>query len=208
MKSLTIFIATLVVTLILNGPIQSYADPQLDTLVSIATQAQNNLNISISQIPNVPNEIVSLYDQGSNETYALTKAVNAQDVVSAKQHFLSAMNFFKITNDKINSLNATGTNDQKHTDIIKLQSEIARLAKFDETLQSIAITNHMDFNFTQSDQLIQKAKQDLDAGKVDEASKLIVSVNQFLNDAHDSLTKVAKQRTSDRAKDFTSKTNQ
>ncbi|MDE1831809.1 MAG: hypothetical protein KGI02_05485, partial [Thaumarchaeota archaeon] len=72
----------------------------------------------------------------------------------------------------------------------------------------IAITNHMDFNFTQSDQLIQKAKQDLDAGKVDEASKLIVSVNQFLNDAHDSLTKVAKQRTSDRAKDFTSKTNQ
>ncbi|MGI0061764.1 MAG: hypothetical protein ACREBA_04845, partial [Nitrosotalea sp.] len=70
MKSLTIFITALVVTLILNGPIQSYADPQLDTLVSIATQAQNNINISISQIPNVPNDIVSLYDQGSNETNA------------------------------------------------------------------------------------------------------------------------------------------
>ncbi|MHB8545465.1 MAG: hypothetical protein ACYDAJ_01700 [Nitrosotalea sp.] len=196
MKSLTIFIATLVVTLILNGPIQSYADPQLDTLVSIATQAQNNLNISISQIPNVPNEIIFLYNQGSNETDALTTAVNAQDVASAKQHFLSAMNFFKITNDKINSLNVTGTNDQQHVDIRGLESKITRLEKFDETLQSIAITNHIDFNFTQSDQLIQKAKQDLDTGKVDEASKLIVSANQFLNDAHDSLAEVAKQRTS------------
>ncbi len=202
MKSLTIFIVALVVTLILNGPIQSYADPQLDTLVSIATQAQNNLNISISQIPNVPNEIISLYDQGSNETDALAKAVNEQDVASAKQHFLSAMNFFKITNDKINSLNETVTNDQQHVDIIQLQSEITRLEKFDETLQSIAITNHIDFNFTQSDQLIKQAKLDLDTGKIDEASKLIVSINQFLNDAHDSLTEVAKQRTSDRAKDF------
>ena len=202
MKSLTIFIVALVVTLILNGPIQSYADTQLDTLVSIATQAQNNLNISISQIPNVPNEIISLYDQGSNETDALAKAVNEQDVASAKQHFLSAMNFFKITNDKINSLNETVTNDQQHVDIIQLQSEITRLEKFDETLQSIAITNHIDFNFTQSDQLIKQAKLDLDTGKIDEASKLIVSINQFLNDAHDSLTEVAKQRTSDRAKDF------
>ncbi|MGI0066232.1 MAG: hypothetical protein ACREA5_00115 [Nitrosotalea sp.] len=207
MKSLTIFIAMLVVTLILNGPIQSYADPQLDTLVSIATQAQNNLNINISQIPSVPTEIISLYDQGSNETNALMKAVNAQDVASAKQHFLYAMNFFKITNDKINSLNQTEINDQQHVDAIQLQGEITRLEKFDETLQSIAITNHIDFNFTQSIQLIQKAKHDLDTGKMDEASKLIVSVNQFLNDTHDSLAEVAKQRTSDRAKDFTSKTN-
>lgn len=201
MKSLTIFIAALVVTLILNGPIQSYADPQLDTLVSIATQAQNNLNISISQIPNVPNDIVSLYDQGSNETNALTKAVNAQDIASAKQHFLAAMNFFKITNDKINSLNETETNDQ-HVDVIQLQSEITRLEKFDQTLQSIAITNHIDFNFTQSDQLIKQAKQDLDTGKINETSQLIISVNQFLNNAHDSLAEVAKQRASDKAKDL------
>ncbi|MDE1812099.1 MAG: hypothetical protein KGH86_02570 [Thaumarchaeota archaeon] len=202
MKSLTIFIAALVVTLILNGPIQSYADPQLDTLVSIATQAQNNLNISISQIPNVPNDIVSLYDQGSNETNALTKAVNAQDIASAKQHFLAAMNFFKITNDKINSLNETETNDQQHVDVIQLQSEITRLEKFDQTLQSIAITNHIDFNFTQSDQLIKQAKQDLDTGKINETSQLIISVNQFLNNAHDSLAEVAKQRASDKAKDL------
>src|SRR5579872_6683900 len=95
MKSLTIIIAALVGTLILNGPIQSYADPQLDTLVNIATQARDSLNISISQIPNIPDKITSLYKQGSNETDALTQAANKQDIALAKQHFLSAMNFFK-----------------------------------------------------------------------------------------------------------------
>src|SRR5690348_238234 len=205
MKSLTILVAALVVTLVLNGPIQSFADPQLDTLVNIATQARNNLNISISQIPNASNEITSLYKQGSDETDALTAAASAQNVTSAKQHFLAAMNFFKTTNDKINSLNATETNDQQRIDIMQLQSEITRLEKIAETLQTIAITNHVDFNFTQFNTSLMVAKQDLDAGKINEASQSLDSANQLIADAHHSISKAAQQRTTDRAKDFTEK---
>lgn len=205
MKSLTILAAALVVTLILNGPIQSYADPQLDTLVNIATQARSNLNISISQIPNAPGEIISLYKQGSDETDALTAAVNTQNVTSAKQHFLAAMNFFKTTNDKINSLNATETNDQQRIAVMQLQSEITRLEKIAQTLQTIAITNHVDFNFTQFDTSLTEAKQDLDAGKINEASQSLDTANQLITDAHHSLSEVAQQRTTDRAKDFTAK---
>ena len=205
MKSLTIIIAALVITLILNGPLQSYADPQLDTLVNIATQARNSLNISISQIPNVSDKITSLYKQGSSETDALTQAANKQDIASAKQHFLSAMNFFKTTNDEINSLNATEVNDQQRVNIIQLQSEITRLEKITETLQTIAITNHVDFNFTQLNTSIQNAKQDLDAGNVGDASKLIDLANQLIVDAHHSLSETAQQMTTDRAKDFTEK---
>ena len=205
MKSLTIIIAALVGTLILNGPIQSYADPQLDTLVNIATQARDSLNISISQIPNVPDKITSLYKQGSNETDALTQAANKQDTVSAKQHFLSAMNFFKTTNDAINSFNATEVNDQQRIDVIQLQSEITRLEKITETLQTIAITNHVDFNFTQLNTSIQNAKQALDAGNIAAASKLIDSANQLIVDAHQSLSETAQQMTTNRAKDFTEK---
>jgi len=202
MKSLTILVAALVVTLVLNGPIQSFADPQLDTLVNIATQARNNLNISISQIPNASNEIISLYKQGSNETDALTAAASAQNVTSAKQHFLAAMNFFKTTNDKINSLNATETNDQQRIDIMQLQSEITRLEKIAETLQTIAITNHVDFNFTQFNTSLIVAKQDLDAGMINEASQSLDTANQLISDAHHSISEAAQQRTTDRAKDF------
>ena len=205
MKILTIIIAALVGTLILNGPIQSYADPQLDTLVNIATQARDSLNISISQIPNVPDKITSLYKQGSSETDALTQAANKQDIVSAKQHFLSAMNFFKTTNDAINSFNATEVNDQQRVAVMQLQSEITRLEKITETLQTIAITNHVDFNFTQLDTSIQNAKQALDDGNISTASKLIDSANQLIVDAHQSLSETAQQMTTNRAKDFTEK---
>lgn len=205
MKSLTILVVALVVTLVLNGPIQSFADPQLDTLVNIATHARSNLNISISQIPNAPSEIISLYQQGSDETDALTAAASAQDVTSAKQHFLAAMNFFKTTNDKINSLNTTGTNDEKRVGVIQLQSEITRLEKIAETLQTIAITNHVDFNFTQFDTSLTEAKQDLDAGKINEATQSLDIANQLISDAHHSISEVAQKRTTDRAKDFTEK---
>ncbi|MEO9308601.1 exported hypothetical protein [Nitrosotalea sinensis] len=205
MKSLSIVIATLVATLVLNGPIQSYADPQLDTLVNIATQAKNNLNIRISQISNVSTEITSLYQQGSDETDALTRATDVQNITSAKQHFLSAMNFFKQTNDKINSINATEVNDQQRVDVAKLQSEITRLTKIAETLRTISITNHAGFDFTPFDASIQQAKQALDAGKIDEASKSIDAANQLIVNAHHALSEIAQERTTDRAKDFTEK---
>jgi hypothetical protein len=205
MKSLTVIVAALVVTLILNGPIQSYADPQLDTLVNIATQAKNNLNIRISQISNIPVEITSLYKQGSSETDALVKATTVQDIGSAKQHFLSAMNFFKETNDKINSLNMTESNDQQRGDIAQLQSEIARLTINAENLRTISITNHADVNFTLFDTSIQQAKQALDAGKIDEAEKLIDSANQLIIDIHHNLSEIAQERMPDKAKDFTEK---
>jgi len=205
MKILAIILLALVGTLMLNGPIQSYADPQLDTLVNIAIQARNNLNINISQITNVPIEIIQIYKQGSDETDALTKAVNQQNITSARQHFLSAMKFFKSTNDKIDSLNATEVNDQQKTDVIILQNEIAKIEHIGERLKTIAITNHVDLNFTQFDQSIQKAKQDLDNDKIDDALKSIEISNQFMIDAHHSLATIAEKRTTDRAKDFTEK---
>src|SRR5947199_7894207 len=130
--------------MILNLPVQSYADPQLDTLLRIATQARDHLSITISQINNVPNEITNLYNQGSSETNDLAKSVDQQDVTSAKQHFLSAMQFFKTTNDKINSLNVTASTDQQSPDIIQLQSEIIRMDNIGKRLKTIAITNQVD----------------------------------------------------------------
>ena len=205
MKAISIILLALVGTLILNGPIQSYADSQLDALLRIATQARQNLSMNISQINNVPDEITHLFKQGSNETDALSNAIDKKDVASARKHFLSAMNFFKTTNDKINSLNTTQVNDQQRANNPQLQSEITRMEKIAETLKTIAITNHATFNFTQFDQLIQKAKQDLGNGNISKVSKSIGAANQILINAHHSLTEVAKQRNSDRAKNFAEK---
>ena len=205
MKALAIILLALVGTLVINGPIQSYADSHLDTLLRIATQARDNLKMNISQIDNVSDEITNLFKQGSDETNALSDAIDKKDVASARKHFLSAMNFFKYTNEKINSFSATQVNNQQSADESQLQDQITRLEKTGEMLKTIALTNHATFDFTQFDQLIQKAKQDLDSDNIGEVSKLIEQANQIINDVHHSLTEVAKQRTPDRAKDFTAK---
>ncbi len=187
-------------------PMKSYADPQLDTLLNIAIQARDNLGVTISQINNVTDDINQLYKQGSNETDALSQAVSQQDVSAAKQHFLAAMKFFKETNDKINSLNATSTsNDQQRAEINQLRGEIIRLENMGNLLKSIALQNNVNINFTNFDEMLQSANQDIDSGNLDDASKQIQSANDFVAATHNSLTEAAQEKISQRAKDFTEK---
>ncbi len=202
MKILSSLLLILVGTMVFGIPSQSYADPQLDTLLNIATQARDNLGITISQISNVPAEINQLYSQGSNETDALGKAINQHNTNSAKQHFLAAMKFFKETNDQINSLNATSSNDQQKTEVIQLRGEIARLENMGNLLKSIASKNNIDINFTNFDEMIQSANQDLDSGNLDDASKQLQNANNFVVATHNSLTNIAQERIFEREKNF------
>ena len=205
MKVLSILLILLVGTMISGLPMKSYADPQLDILLNIATQARDNLGATISQINNVPDEINQLYKQGSNETDELAQAAAQQDVGLAKQHFLAAMKFFKETNDRINALNATATNDQQKTEIMQLRGEIVRLENMGNLLKSIASQNNLNINFTSLDTMLQTATQDLTSGNLDDASKQIQNANDFVIAAHSSLTQAAQEKNSERAKDFTEK---
>ncbi|MDE1826002.1 MAG: hypothetical protein KGH83_00225 [Thaumarchaeota archaeon] len=202
MKKLLSFLLILVGAMIFAIPGQSYADPQLDTLLNIATQARDNLGITISQINNVPDGINHLYSQGSNETDALAEAIHQQDANSAKQHFLAAMKFFQETNDQINSLNATSSNNQQKAEIVHLRGEVARLANMGTLLKSIASENNISINFTNFDKMIQSANQDLDSGNSDDASKQLENANNFVVATHDSLTNIAQERISEREKSF------
>ncbi len=203
MRIFSFVLMALVGTMILGFPLQSYADPQLDILLNIATQARDNLGLTISQTNNVSDEINQLYKQGSDETDQLAKAVSQQDVTSAKQHFLAAMKFFKETNDKINSLNAKASINQQKAEISQLRGEIIRLNNMENLLKAIATKNNIQVDFTKFDALIQTAQQDLESGNVNDAISLIKNANDFLVETHNSLTTIAKERTTARAKDFT-----
>lgn len=203
MKKSLMFLLVLTVTMVVIVPAKSYADPQLDILLNIANQARDNLSITISQTNNVPSEINQLYAQGSNETDALAQAVSQQDVNSAKQHFLAAMKYFKQTNEMINSLNATASNDQQKAEINQLQGQIIRLENMGTLLKSIALQNNVDINFTAFDQTLQTASQDINSGNLEDASKQIQNANDFVVATHNSLTAAAQEKISQRAKEFT-----
>jgi hypothetical protein len=205
MRTLSFILLALAGTMILGLPLQSYADPQLDILLNIAIQARDNLSVTISQTSNVTDEIKLLFKQGSDETDQLSQAINQQDAQSAKQHFLAAMKFFKETNDKINSLNTSTSNDQQAAEITQLKSEIMRLGKMETLLKNIATSNNINVDFTKFDKLAQIAQNDLNAGNIDGAKTAINAARDFLVETHNSLTSTAQEISSARAKSFTEK---
>ncbi len=206
MKPLAFILLVLVGSLILtNLPPPSYADPNLDTLLRIATQARDNINIQLSQLPTVPDEINQLYKQGSEETDALAQSVSQEDQDSAKQHFLSAMKIFKTINDKISSLTPATSEQPSQIDTVQLKGEINRMQKLGDRLKTIATKNNVEIDFTKFDGLIQDATQNLDAGNADQVNKDLGTANQFLLDAHHILADAAIKKTSDRARNFTEK---
>ena len=207
MKSLAFVLLVLVGSLILtNLPIPSYADPNLDTLLRIATQARDNINIQLSQLPTVPNEINQLYQQGSQETDALTQSVSQNDQTSAREHFLSAMKIFKEINDRISSLTSTTTSEQPpQIDTVQLKSEINRIQKLGDRLEAIATKNNVEIDFTKFNETMQTAIQNLNASNSDQVNKDLETANQFLLNVHQLLADAAKKKTTERAKDFTEK---
>ena len=206
MKPLAFVLLVLVGSLILTNLLPlSYADSNLDTLLRIATQARDNINIQLSQLSTVPDETSQLYKQGAEETDALAQSILQNDQSSSKQHFLSAMKIFKEVNDKISSLTPITSEQTTQIDTSQLKSEINRMQKLGDRLQTIATNNNVEIDFTKFNETMQDARQNLGAGNTDQVNKDLETANQSLLDAHQLLADAAKKKTSDRAKDFTEK---
>jgi len=207
MKPLAFILLVLVGSMILTSiPTQIYADPQLDSLLRIANQARENIKIRLSQLATIPDEIAKLYEQGSAETDALAQSVVQGDISSSKQHFLSAMRLFKATSDKISSSTPAIVGEPlPPTDTSRLKNAIATIEKTAQRIKAVAIKNNVSIDFTEFDNLMHIARQNLEEGNTDEVAKTLAIAKQFLLDAHSSLSAAAKQKVSDRAKAFTAK---
>lgn len=206
MKPLAFILFALVGSMILTIPMQAYADIQLDSLLRIANQARDNIKIRLSQLDTIPDEISKLYEQGSAETDALAKSVLEGDITTAKQQFLSAMKLFKDVSDKLSSsVPATAEEPLSQNNITGLKTTIIRIENSANKLKAVATKNNIEIDFTEFDNLIQIAKQNLDAGNIDEVNKTLGVAKQFILNAYNSISEVAKQRTSDRAKVFAAK---
>jgi hypothetical protein len=206
MKPLAFVLLVLVGSLILTNLLPlSYADSNLDTLLRIATQARDNINIQLSQLPTIPDETNQLYKQGAEETDALAQSISQNDQSSSKEHFLSAMKIFKTINDKISSLTPVTSEQTSQIDTLQLKSGINRMQKLGDRLETIATKNNVEIDFTKFNETMQDARQNLGAGNTDQVNKDLETANQFLLDAHQLLADAAKKKTPDRAKDFTEK---
>ena len=72
-----------------------HADSQLQSLVTIIENARGHIKSDIQSADNLPEEVYRLYDEGNKEANLLIEAVEKEDPISSKQHFIAAMTAFK-----------------------------------------------------------------------------------------------------------------
>lgn len=198
MKPLAFVLLVLVGSMILTSiSSQVYADPQLNSLLRIANQARDNIKIRLSQLPSIPDEIAKLYREGSAETDALAQSITKEDVSSSRQHFLSAMKLFRDVSNKMHSL-TPDIPTPPPPDTTRYKKAIDRMEKDGEMVKALATKYNLNIDFTKFDNLIQTARQHLNAGNLEEVTKTHEIAKQFLIHTHNSIKDVVKQKPSDR----------
>ena len=183
MKPLAFVLLVLVGSMILTSmPSQIYADPQLNSLLRIANQARDNIKIRISQLTTVPDEIASLYAQGSTETDALVQSVAQEDVSSSRLHFLSAMRLFKTISDKLSQIDDPyiPPSPPSPTCIDRVKNAINKMEKTVERTKTIATQKNTNIDFTESDKLIQIARENCEVGNIPGVYKTLEQLKQII----------------------------
>ena len=199
MKPLAFVLLVLVGSMILTSvPSQIYADPQLNSLLRIANQAQDNIKIRLSQLPSIPDEIAKLYGLGSVETDALAQSAAQDDISSSRQHFLSAMKIFRAISDMLNRSvpdQPRPEPEQPRPDLERPRKAIDRIENTGNKLKTVVAQKNLNVDFAEFDRLIQNARENLEAGNIDEVYKTLELAKQLMLEITKLLKKPAQNLT-------------
>ena len=153
----------------------AHADSQLNILIKIALNAKDHIKADIDKMVDVTNEAREQFNEGVKETDLLIKTTEEGDVVSARQHFISAMIAFKkasVATDTASDEPQKGLIPDRSQTIKKYETNIKKLkvisdklkANVDfeqiEQLLALAKTNYAQGNFVQNEQILSDIASD------------------------------------------------
>ena len=153
-KLAIIFLLFLTASMAFTTPNMVHADSQLLSLVTIIENARGHIKSDIQSADNIPEEVYRLYDEGNKAANLLIKAVEKEDTVSSKQHFIAAMTAFK----KI-SIIIADLESEKVEKTVPIQGLLIKKYESNvKKLKIIADRLKADIDFQQIDQLLSLAK--------------------------------------------------
>ena len=159
-------------------PSSAHADSQLDVLIKITQNTQAQIKKDIDQMNNAPQKIHDFYDSGAKQASLLIQAVENEDDVSAKQHFIDAMIAFKQASLAISE-------NQPQEVIVDHSPIINKYATNIQKLKIISTKLKADIDFEKIDRLLTLAKANNAQGKLEQAKthlmKLHPKVSKFRN---------------------------
>ena len=150
-------------------PSSAQADSQLDVLIKITQNTQAQIKKDIDQMNNPPQKIHDFYDTGAKQSSLLIQAVENEDDVSAKQHFIDAMIAFKQASLAISE-------NQPQVTIVDHSPIINKYASNIQKLKIISTKLKADIDFEKIDHLLALAKANNAQGKLEQAKDTLNEV--------------------------------
>jgi len=179
-------------------PSSVQADSQLDVLIKITQNTQAQIKKDIDQMNNPPQKIHDFYDTGAKQSSLLIQAVENEDDVSAKQHFIDAMIAFKQASLAISE-------NQPQAAIVDHSSRINKYASNIEKLKIISTKLKTDIDFEKIDHLLALAKANNAQGKLEQAKDTLNEVASEGKQIQKLLYEISEQNKILKAKQFVQK---
>ena len=215
MKTVATFgLLILVASMALGGMTSNVSaadDPAV--LLKIAKRAQEQIQNQIST--DSPDKVKRLYQEGTQKIDALEKALRSDDMESAKENFLSAMQIFKkisrhlATSDAgsdVASQTTPQTESASVRDTVKDPSnDLQRLQVYVNSLKTIAKKHDATINFSELDELFAKARQHISNHQFALALETLHEIKEAIVEINKELREKASKQESQRANDYAQK---
>ena len=179
-------------------PSSAHADSQLDVLIKITQNTQAQIKKDIDQMNNAPQKIHDFYDSGAKQASLLIQAVENEDDVLAKRHFIDAMIAFKQASLAI-AENQPQVIAVDHSPIIKKYESNIQKLKLISTKLSAGI------DFEKIDHLLALAKANNTQGKLEQAKDVLNEVASEGKQIQKALYEISEQNKLLKAKQFVQK---
>ena len=179
-------------------PSSAQADSQLDVLIKITQNTQAQIKKDIDQMNNVSQKIHDFYDSGVKQASLLIQAVENEDDVSAKQHFIDAMIAFKQASLSISE-------NQPQVAIVDHSPTINKYTSNIQKLKIISTKLKADIDFEKIDHLLALAKANNAQGKLEQAKDTLNEVASEGKQIQKSLYEISEQNKILKAKQFVQK---
>ena len=202
-KLLVFFSLILVASMVfVTTPNTVHADSQLDILIKITQNTKEHIKNDIDKLSDISQEVYDFYDEGARETVLLTQAAEKEDVVSARQHFISAMIAFKQT-----SLAISETESQKTPQTI-ISDQSQTIKKYENNIKKLKLISaklNTDIDFEQIDQLLALAKANYAKGSLKQTEEVLSKAASEGKQIQKLLYEISEQNRIIKAKQFVQK---
>ena len=182
-------------------PNMAHADSQLNILIKIALNAKDHIKADIDKMVDVTNEAREQFNEGVKETDLLIKTTEEGDVVSARQHFISAMIAFKkasVATDTASDEPQKGLIPDRSQTIKKYEINIKKLKVISDKLKA-------NVDFEQIEQLLALAKTNYAQGNFVQNEQILSDIASDGREIHKLLYEISEQNKIHRAQHFAKK---